>query len=87
MIENEEDLRKKINRNYLIRLCFPIEKRTQLVGFTRFCMIVGNMHAEHYSQKALKSHDYAPAYRGQKGRCEWFFIRGNKRYRKQTKCP
>lgn len=55
-IENVEGLRKKINRDYLIRLTFPKErKRIVVVGFTRFCEIVGNLHAEHYCNKALKS--------------------------------
>ena len=43
-IENVEGLRKKINRDYLIRLTFPKErKRIVVVGFTRFCEIVGNL--------------------------------------------
>ncbi len=67
-IENVEDLRKKINRDYLIRLTFPKERKRIVVGFTRFCEIVGNLHAEHYSQKALKSLDHVPQIKGQAGR-------------------
>ncbi len=67
MIKNEENLRASINREFIIRLGFPKERRTQLVGFTKFCMIVGNMHAEHYSKKALKSNKYAPTFRGRAG--------------------
>lgn len=67
-IENVEDLRKKINRDYLIRLTFPKERKRIVVGFTRFCEIVGNLHAEHDSQKALKSLDHVPQFKGQAGR-------------------
>lgn len=67
-IENVVDLRKKINRDYLIRLTFPKEHKRIVVGFTRFCEIVGNLHAEHYSRKALKSLDHAPRFKGQAGR-------------------
>lgn len=67
-IESVEDLRKKINRDYLIRLTFPKERKRIVVGFTRFCEIVGNLHAEHYSHKALKSLNYAPQFKGLAGR-------------------
>lgn len=67
-IENVEDLRKKINRDYLIRLTFPKERKRIVVGFTRFCEIVGNLHAEHYSHKALKSLNHAPQFKGHAGR-------------------
>ncbi len=67
-IENVEDLRKKINRDYLIRLTFPKEHKRIVVGFTRFCEIVGNLHAGHYCNKALKSPNQAPQFKGQSGR-------------------
>ena len=67
-IENVEELRKRINRDYLIRLTFPKERKRIVVGFTRFCDIVGNLHAEHYAMKALKSLKNAPQYKGQAGR-------------------
>lgn len=67
-IENVEELRKRINRDYLIRLTFPKERKRIVVGFTRFCEIVGNLHAEHYSMKAIKSHNFAPQFKGQAGR-------------------
>lgn len=67
-IENIDNLRRRINREYLIRLTFPKERRRIVVGFTRFCEIVGSLHAEHYSQKALKSLDHAPQFKGQAGR-------------------
>ena len=76
-IENVEDLRKKINRDFLIRLTFPQERKRivvgftrfcEMVGFTRFCEMVGDLHAEHYSRKALKSYDHAPQFKGQAGR-------------------
>lgn len=56
IIKNEETLRASINREFIIRL-----------GFPKFCMIVGNRHAEHYSKKALKSNKYAPTFRGRAG--------------------
>lgn len=68
IIGDEADLRKKINREYLIRLTFPKERKRIVVGFTRFCAIVGNLHAEHYSRKALKSLSHAPQFKGQAGR-------------------
>ena len=67
-IENVEDLRKKIKREYLIRLTFPKERKRIIVGFNRFCEMVGNLHAEHYSRKALKSLNRAPQFKGQSGR-------------------
>ena len=67
-ISDIENLRKRINREYLIRLTFSKERKRIVVGFTRFCEIVGNLHAEHYSQKALKSLDRAPQFKGQAGR-------------------
>lgn len=67
LIEDEENLRKKINRDYLIRLTFPKECKRILVGFTKFCKIVGNLHAEHYATKALKSAAFAPTFKGQRG--------------------
>ena len=67
-IKNVEDLRKKVNRNFLIRLTFPKERKRIVVGFTRFCEIVGNLHAEHYSHKALLSRNHAPQFKGQAGR-------------------
>lgn len=63
-----EDIRKRINRDYLIRLTFPKERKRIVVGFTKFCEIVGNLHAEHYSRKALKSQNHAPQFKGQSGR-------------------
>lgn len=68
IIENIEDLRKKINREYLIRLTFPKERKRIVVGFTKLCEMVGNLHAEHYSRKALKSPNHAPQLKGQAGR-------------------
>lgn len=67
-IENVEDLHKKINRDYLIRLTFPKEGKRILVGFKKFCEMVGALHAEHYSRKALKSFTHAPQFKGQAGR-------------------
>lgn len=67
-IENVEELRNKINRDYLIRLTFPKERKRIVVGFTKFCEMVGNLHAEHYSRKALKSLSHAPQFKGQAGR-------------------
>ncbi len=68
IIKDEADLRKKINRDYLIRLTFPKERKRIVVGFTEFCEMVGNLHAEHYSRKALKSLNHAPRFKGQAGR-------------------
>ena len=67
-IADLEDLRKNINRDYLIRLTFPKERKRIVVGFTRFCEIVGDLHAEHYSRKALKSRNDVPQFKGQAGR-------------------
>ena len=62
------ELRRRINREYLIRLTFPAERRRIVVGFSRFCEIVGTLHAEHYAIKALMSMAHAPQFRGQSGR-------------------
>ena len=29
-------------------------RKSQLVGFTRFCSIVGELHAEHFAKKAIR---------------------------------
>ena len=47
-------LRAKINREFLIRLQ-PKNGKSQLVGFTRLCLMIGELHAEHYAKKALSS--------------------------------
>lgn len=54
-------LRAKINREFLIRLQ-PKEGKSQLVGFTRLCLIIGDLHAEHYAKKALSSKETAPRF-------------------------
>lgn len=68
IIKDEADLRKKINREYHIRLVLPKERKRIVVGFTRFCEMVGNPHAEHYAKKALTSRNHAPQFKGQAGR-------------------
>lgn len=67
-IKNLSELRRRINREFLIRLTFPHERRRIVVGFTRFCEIVGDLHAEHYSRKALTSLATVPQFKGQAGR-------------------
>lgn len=44
LVENIENLRQKINREFLIRLQ-PEKGKSQLVGFTRLCLLVGDLHA------------------------------------------
>lgn len=67
-IKNLSELRRRINREFLIRLTFPHERRRIVVGFTKFCETVGTLHAEHYATKALMSMAHAPQFRGQSGR-------------------
>lgn len=62
LVENIENLRQKINREFLIRLQ-PEKGKSQLVGFTRLCLLVGDLHAEHYCKKALASKVAAPAFK------------------------
>jgi len=52
-VQNIESLRATINREFLIRLQ-PKNGKSQLVGFTRFCSIVGELHAEHFAKKAIR---------------------------------
>lgn len=52
-VQNIENLRTTINREFLIRLQ-PKNGKSQLVGFTRFCSIVGELHAEHFAKKAIR---------------------------------
>ena len=61
LVENIENLRQKINREFLIRLQ-PEKGKSQLVGFTRLCLIIGDLHAEHYAKKALSSKETAPRF-------------------------
>lgn len=56
IIKDEADLRKKINREYHIRLVLPKERKRIVVGFTRFCEMVGNLHAEHYATPSSNAH-------------------------------
>jgi len=55
-------LRAKINRDFLIRLQ-PKDGKSRLVGFTRFVLIVGELHAEHYAKKALSSKAEVPCFK------------------------
>ena len=55
-----ETLRAKINREFIIRL--SRNGKSQLVGFTRLCLIVGDLHAEHYAKKAISSKVQAPTF-------------------------
>lgn len=66
-IKDLETIRKKINQEFIIQLSFRKEKKRELVGFTKFCQTVGNLHAEHYSKKALTSKKRAPRFRGFSG--------------------
>lgn len=51
------ELRAELNREYLIQI-LQKDGSTKLVGFTRLCMMIGELHAIHYCVKALKA--YAP---------------------------
>ena len=73
-VQNIADLRRRINAEYLIRLRYPKEKKSQLVGFTRFCAIVGELHAEHYAKKALASLADVPTFKGQAGALKVVFF-------------
>ena len=55
-----EEIRAKINKEFLIRIYDG--KKSMLVGFTRLCMMVGDLHAMHYAKKALKSKDQVPTF-------------------------
>ena len=52
-VQGIETLRAKINREFIIRL--SKDGKSQLVGFTRLCLIVGDLHAEHYAKKAIST--------------------------------
>ena len=52
-VRNIESLRATINREFIIRL-HTKDGKSRLVGFTRFCDIVGDLHAEHFAKKAMK---------------------------------
>ena len=54
-------MRAKINREFLIRLQ-PKNGKSQLVGFTRLCLMIGDLHAEHYAKKALSSMADVPCF-------------------------
>ena len=73
-VQNIGSLRKKINAEYLIRLVYPKQKKSQLVGFARFCSIVGELHAEHYAKKALASLADVPTFKGQAGGLQIVFF-------------
>ena len=38
-------------------------RKSQLVGFTRFCSIVGELHAEHFAKKAMKFNGDVPRFK------------------------
>ena len=59
-VQGIETLRAKINREFIIRL--SKNGKSQLVGFTRLCLIVGDLHAEHYAKKAICSKQQAPTF-------------------------
>ena len=61
-VQNIESLRATINRELLIRLQ-PKDGKSRLVGFTRFCSIVGELHAEHFAKKAMKFNGDVPRFK------------------------
>lgn len=69
-------LRAKINREFLIRLQ-PKNGKSQLVGFTRLCLMIGDLRAEHYAKKALSSMADVPCFnlKGQQAMRLVFFPR------------
>lgn len=55
-VQNIESLRAVINREFLIRLQ-PKD------GKSRFCSIVGELHAEHFAKKAIKFNGDVPRFK------------------------
>ncbi|MBO5602931.1 MAG: hypothetical protein J5957_10100 [Prevotella sp.] len=72
LAENIENLRVKINREFLIRLQ-PLNGKSQLVGFTRLCSMVGDLHAEHYGKKALACKSDVPKFTNRALACQVVF--------------
>ena len=60
-VQNIETLRAKVNREFLIRLQ-PKGGKSMLVGFTKLCVMVGELHAEHYAKKAISSTAQYPTF-------------------------
>lgn len=61
-VQNIESLRATINREFIIRLQ-PKDGKSQLVGFTRFCSIVGELHAEHFAKKGIRFKGDVPRFK------------------------
>lgn len=61
-VRNIESLRATINREFIIRL-HTKDGKSRLVGFTRFCDIVGDLHAEHFAKKAMKFNGDVPRFK------------------------
>ena len=60
-VQGIESLRAKINREFIIRL-HTQDGKSMLVGFTKLCLMVGDLHAEHYAKKAISSTKQAPSF-------------------------
>lgn len=67
LIENIEEIRRRINKEFIIQLYYPKEKRKQAVGLSGLCKAVGNLHAEHWCKKALRSKKIKPCFNGFSG--------------------
>ena len=50
------------NGKYAVQGIETLNGKSQLVGFTRLCLIVGDLHAEHYAKKAICSKQQAPTF-------------------------
>lgn len=61
-VKNITALREKVNREFLIRL-HSKDGKSRLVGFTRFCSIVGDLHAEHLAKKAINFSGDVPRFK------------------------
>lgn len=65
-VRDIENLRAKINREFIIRL-HTKDGKSQLVGFTKFCLLVGDLHAEHYAKKAIRFTGEVPQFKAGAG--------------------
>lgn len=58
--ENVSEIRRTINREFVIQVTFTATRRRMLVGYAGLVKVVGELWAQHACEKAIKSQKQYP---------------------------
>ena len=58
--ENIAEIRRTINREFVIQITFTATRRRALVGYAGLVKVVGELWAQHACEKAMKSKKTVP---------------------------